>query len=410
MRSAVEAAIIAGGVGVFTLIGTLAAQFYGIHRTSRDTETTLKSQADQLSITLTEQREGLDRTLAAQREGLDSTLAAQREELDRTLAAQREELDSTLTRTLNERFATAADKLGSDKPPAVRLAGVYAMAGLADDWTKNRQTCVDVLCAYLRLPYESDPGDDAPAPERLAFQASGEVRRTVIRVITEHLQINAHLRADGVSWQDLNFDFTGVVFDGANFHGAKFSGTHVYFNGAKFSGDRVDFSNTEFSGGLADFRDAEFSGDRVDFSTAKFSGAWAVFDGAKFSGKEVDFGSADFSNGLVNFRDAEFSGTYVYFHGAKFFSRTRVIFDGAKFCGGRVGFGGTKFPDGVSVAQLDFHSAEFSGGQVSFHNVEFSGGADFREVADWAHPPEFSWQGTPPTGVKLPAPASDVSQ
>ena len=40
-------------------------------------------------------------------------------------------------RTLNERFATAAEKLGNDKPPTVRLAGVYAMAGLADDWEDN---------------------------------------------------------------------------------------------------------------------------------------------------------------------------------------------------------------------------------------------------------------------------------
>ena len=62
---------------------------------------------------------------------MDRTLAEQRKELDRTLAEQR-------TRTLNERFATAADKLGDDKPPAVRLAGVYAMAGLADDWKKGR--------------------------------------------------------------------------------------------------------------------------------------------------------------------------------------------------------------------------------------------------------------------------------
>src|SRR5580704_5322381 len=68
-------------------------------------------------------------------------------------------------RTLNERFATAADKLGGYKPPAVRLAGAYAMAGLADDWEKNRQTCVDVLCAYLRLPYEPDPGD-GPGAEK----------------------------------------------------------------------------------------------------------------------------------------------------------------------------------------------------------------------------------------------------
>ena len=86
MNSAVEAAIIAGSVGFLTLIGTLAAQLYGIRRTSKD--------------------------------------------------------------TLNARFATAADKLGSETP-AVRLAGVYAMAGLADDWKESRQTCVNVLCAYL---------------------------------------------------------------------------------------------------------------------------------------------------------------------------------------------------------------------------------------------------------------------
>lgn len=47
----------------------------------------------------------------------------------RNLAQQRGSLNKTLKeqhlRTLNERFATAADKLGSDKP-AVRIAGVYA--------------------------------------------------------------------------------------------------------------------------------------------------------------------------------------------------------------------------------------------------------------------------------------------
>jgi membrane protein implicated in regulation of membrane protease activity len=73
-------------------------------------------------------------------------------------------------RVFNERFTTIAAQLG-DSQPAVRLAGVHAMAGLADDWEDNRQTCVDVLCAYLRMPYEPDPGDDAPADERLKFQA-----------------------------------------------------------------------------------------------------------------------------------------------------------------------------------------------------------------------------------------------
>ena len=148
----------------------MAAQIYGIRRTSRDTEKTLEAQGKQL-----------DKTLKEQREQLGKTLEDQGKQLDRTLAEQR-------TRTLNERFATAAEQLGDDKPPAVRLAGVYAMAGLADDWPENRQTCVDVLCGYLRMPYEPDPGQEAPEPERLAFRASREVRHTVIRVITAHLQ------------------------------------------------------------------------------------------------------------------------------------------------------------------------------------------------------------------------------
>ena len=162
MSPEVTAAVIAAIVSVLTLIGTLVAQHFGRRATSRDTEKTL------------------DRTFAEQRGQLDRTLAEQSGQLDRTLTEQR-------TRTLNERFATAAEQLGSDKP-AVRLAGVYAMAGLADDWAENRQTCVDVLCAYLRMPYEPDPGQDAPEPERLAFRAIREVRHTVIRVITAHLQ------------------------------------------------------------------------------------------------------------------------------------------------------------------------------------------------------------------------------
>jgi hypothetical protein len=192
MSPAVQAALIAGSVGVLTLAGTLLAQFYGIRRTSSNTEKTLRQQNEQLGRTLAQQRE----------------------------------------RTLNERFATAADRLGSDKPPAVRLAGVYAMAGLADDWQENRQTCVDILCAYLRLPYDSDPGDDALPADRAAFRADREVRHTIVRLIVDHL-------LDGVdpekSWQGLNLDFSGVAFDGGSFGDARFSGGIVRFDGASFA-------------------------------------------------------------------------------------------------------------------------------------------------------------------------------
>ena len=79
------------------------------------------------------------------------------------------------TRVFNERFTAIAAQLG-DAQPAVLLAGVHAMAGLADDWKQNRQTCVDVLCAYLRLPYDPDPGDDA---SRLKGPLTGRTGRCV---------------------------------------------------------------------------------------------------------------------------------------------------------------------------------------------------------------------------------------
>src|SRR5215831_19988646 len=109
MDPLVVAAWIAAGASFLTLIGTLAAQHFGRRATSRHTEKTLDR-------TLAEQRGQLDKTLAEQREQLDKTLKAQSEQLDRTLEEQR-------TRTLNERFATAAEQLGGDKPPAVQLAG-----------------------------------------------------------------------------------------------------------------------------------------------------------------------------------------------------------------------------------------------------------------------------------------------
>src|SRR6516165_10358221 len=193
-------------------------------------------------------------------EQLDKPLKAQSEQPDRTLADQR-------TRTLNERFDTVAEHLGSDKPPAVRVAAVYAMAGLADDWPEHRQMCVDVLCAYLRMPYEPGPGDDAPVEKRLAFQASREIRHTVVRVIAAHLNGTAP-----VSWCGLNFDFAGAVFDGGDFSGAKFSGGTINFTGAEFSGEGVSFGGAEFSGGTVKFAGAKFCGARVNFFLARFSG------------------------------------------------------------------------------------------------------------------------------------------
>jgi hypothetical protein len=229
------------------------------------------------------------------------------------------------TRLLNERFTTIAARLG-DGQPAVRLAAVHAMAGLADDWAENRQTCVDVLCACLRLPYDPDPGEDAASAERAAYRANREVRHTIIRLIC------AHLRADAaMSWKGLNLDFTGVIFDGGNFTGARFSGGIVRFDEASFSSGRVGFYYAEFSGGQVSFTGAKFSGGAVSFINAEFSGGQVSFSGAEFSGSAVGSTGAEFSGGAVS-----------------------------------------------------FINAEFSGGQV-----------DFSDSGDWSHPPAFGWENSP---------------
>ena len=276
------------------------------------------------------------------------------------------------TRVLNERFTAIAAQLG-DEQPAVRLAGVHAMAGLADDWKQNRQTCVDVLCAYLRLPYDPDPGDADPT-KRTAYRANREVRHTIIRLIGAHLQPGA-----ARSWQGLNLDFTGVVFDGGNFGAARFSSGTVLFDGAQFYEGTVSFSGARFSGSKVSFSGAEFLGGEVHFTAAEFSGSTVDFNGAKFLGGEVYFGGAEFSGGQVYFRHAEFSGGKVSFPIVRF-SGGEVSFGSAKFSGSTVSFGSAKFPGGgvyfdgaeFSGGGAGFEGAEFSGGQVSFNHAKFS--------------------------------------
>jgi hypothetical protein len=142
------------------------------------------------------------------------------------------------TRLHTERFTTAVGQLG-DASAAVRLGGVHALAGLADDAPTRdlRQTCIDVLCAYLRLPYTAEtelPAGEAEA--RHTYQALREVRHTVIRLIRDHLRLEPE---HPHSWQGHDFDLTEVTFDGGDLSEAVFSGGTVHFSGATFSGSAV---------------------------------------------------------------------------------------------------------------------------------------------------------------------------
>jgi hypothetical protein len=76
-----------------------------------------------------------------------------------------------------------------------------------------------------------------------------------------------------------------------------------------------------------------------------------------------------------------------------------INFVGVQFSGSTFYFGDAQFSGG----SVRFSKAKFSGGMVRFINAQFSGGdVDFHDIADWSHPPMFSFTGSPPPGVKLP--------
>lgn len=262
-------------------------------------------------------------------------------------------------RALHERYQDATAQLGHDNP-TIRLAGVYALAAVADDWlnidiTDQAQVCIDVLCAYQRTPAPDD-----------ALPGEQQVRQTITRVIAQHLQPDAQ-----PSWGPLDFDFTGTTFTGVHdFSDAEFGGASVSFAKARFSGDQVSFAWARFSGSEVSFNGATFSAGWVSFEGATFSAGRVSFNRAEFSGVGVvRFGGATFSGGRVSFDEATFKGGALFLGGT--FSDGSVSFTYAKFDGGMVSF------DGATLggdAMVSFGGAEFNGGAVSFDGVSFSGG------------------------------------
>ena len=109
-------------------------------------------------------------------------------------------------RRITELYTKAVEQLGNDKAP-VRLGGLYALERLAQDNPAHRQTIVNVICAYLRMPFSpaapaSKPESRPPKPRqspplrlkralsrrRTNWQQERQVRLTAQRILAEHLR------------------------------------------------------------------------------------------------------------------------------------------------------------------------------------------------------------------------------
>jgi uncharacterized protein YjbI with pentapeptide repeats len=347
------AVAVAGGV-LWSLVELL-----GVHQLKAETQLTSKTLVDLVKLSF---------GVVAGAGALVALVVAYRR--------QRVDEDGALreaTRLHTERFTAAVSQLG-DTSAAVRLGGVHALSGLADDApTKElRQTCIDVLCAYLRLPYTPDPGADSGDPAaRHTYLSLREVRHTIIRLIGDHLSLQAD---DSRSWQGHDLDFTNAVFDGGALNGAQFTGGWVSFTGAVFNG-HFSFTNTGFSGARVSFTDAQFIGGGVSFASSTFSGGLITFIDAQVSGAKVSFLTTQFSGG-------------------------QIFFDGARVSDGQVDFRGAQF----TGAEITFHKAQFAGGQVDFQQAQFTGGqVDLRRATGGAPIHLLPADGRPlPPGLLLP--------
>ncbi|MCG8918258.1 pentapeptide repeat-containing protein [Actinokineospora sp. PR83] len=299
-----------------------------------------------------------------------------------------------IARRITDLYTKAAEQLGSDKAP-VRLAGLYALERLAQDHPDQRQTIVNVLCAYLRMPYTlpgDPPEDDADVEvidrhrERVQER---EVRLTAQRVLAHHLRRGDLGDPAATFWADIDLDLTGAVLvdldlDHTSIRTATLCDTRMVgdarFDEAQFSGD-ARFDRAQFSGD-ARFNRTQFSGNAW-FTRAQFHhSAWfrdarlhrrAGFDGVRFGGDAM-FGMAEFGgtqptlplDGDAMFDGTQFQGIAWFdktrFHRRAWFAQTRfsreVIFRDAQFDGDVVGHGmqfhdvatfdGTRFKGAVS--------------------------------------------------------------
>ncbi|MEV0338917.1 pentapeptide repeat-containing protein [Nocardia sp. NPDC050713] len=232
---------------------------------------------------------------------------------------------------LRDRYTSIAGQL-ADNSPAVRMAGVYALVALSDDWhafgnDQERRVCVDLLRAYIRVPM-LEPVD---APDGLSGAGEREVRQSIVRSIAYRRQL---AQDDDRSWSSIKTTFWRSILPGCALQDCKMPGwqltgavlTEASLAGADLSAailrsarlERADLTKANLQG--ADLRNVAAAGSNfektdlsgADLSEADLSGAnltearlsTAALPAARLAG--ADLTSADLSG--ADLRGADLAG------------------------------------------------------------------------------------------------------
>ena len=260
---------------------------------------------------------------------------------------------STLKISQQERYLKAVELLDSARS-YTRLGAVHALVALADEYLADKslseeekhtegQRIVDVLCAYIRSPFElvfryDELSQDKPSPHgvyrnnhqdfymhRAELLAEAKVRQRALQEIHRRLrhfpQGDRRNYVEG-SWSGFEYDFSNSVFfypvdmkDSWYQSSVDFSGC-TYYASAEFSGstyersayfcdstyyDWVFFNNSTYCG------DAQWSGSTYH-DLARFN--WSVYYGEVSFHDSVYGGSVFFDQSLYYDEALFYSSTY----------------------------------------------------------------------------------------------------
>lgn len=216
-------------------------------------------------------------------------------------------------RELHARYSRCAEQLGHVEV-AVRLAGVYAAAALADDWYMHheedqRQACLDLLCSYYRIPGRDVDMQGSVSPVREAIWSTvlsrmsdrcPELKRwTSTRLDFRNLP-DATNRLNGLLLEGGYLDLSGSNFPrGLTVSSCEVRGGTLAIKGIKSPTTPILFQRVQLVNGTisADF-DRASPEMALRFSSCVFDGGqvvillltkWVRFDDCMFRGSEIDF-------------------------------------------------------------------------------------------------------------------------
>jgi len=332
-------------------------------------------------------------------------------------------------RRVTDLYGQSVEQLGHDKA-AVRLGGLYSLERLAQDHEEHRQTVVDVVCAYLRMPFHIEVPEsvtDASSETVISNDLDeGSEQELQVRLAAQRL-LARHLRApatgDSVSptgvaahWSGIRVDLTGAHLVSIDFSGCSFLAAD--FSNARFSHSRTRFNDSYFTTGAlfsygtfevgADFSGTSFGGG-ASFTGCRFKGQ-ASYNGARFQSnsgfnrscfeQDAFFDKATFANttwlrraefqGNAEFKDATF-GDHAVVDNAQFHrdaNFARAHFPGTGQFRGVNFLGRVQFIEANFVGEATFRSAKF---RLSprFTAVKFDSAAIFAQ-ARFERKPDFA--------------------